>query len=67
MDEIWEALEATAIGKEASAFGIPKRVTASNADINIHKGVLLRFLDELDGSLSVSEVREALEQYANGS
>lgn len=64
MDEIWEALEATTINKDDKF--IPDRANANKLEINQHKATLLRFLDELDGSLSVSEVREALEQYHAG-
>lgn len=56
-EEIIEALEASAMRRNSN------RSTASRRDIANHRDMLMRFLDELDGSLSVSEVREALEEY----
>ena len=59
-DDIIEAMESTASNsKDRGQIGSP--AIASPTDIVFWKRALLRFLDELDGELSVSEVRQALE------
>ncbi len=61
MQDIWDALEATTTGrKQGDAFA---KVNASARDILNHRDYLMRFLEELDGDLSVAELRAALEEY----
>lgn len=60
MQDIWEALEATAHGR--SKYGNER--TASGQDIKNHRDYILRFLTELDAGLTVGEIREALDEYA---
>lgn len=62
MDDIIEALEASAPNSATAA--IDPRANASRRDVLTHRDRIMRFLDELDGDLSVSEVRSALEDYA---
>ena len=59
---VWEALESTAPNsKEGRSF---ERVTASKRDTLNHRDFLMKFLEEIDGELSVGELREALEDYS---
>lgn len=61
MNEVWEALESTTPGgKINDRFG-PS--TASRQETMLWKRSLLNFLDEVDGELSVAELREALMEY----
>lgn len=60
--EIADALESTAPNRgNRGRFGDP--ATASPADVRLYRDTLLRFLEEIDGDLSVSELRLALENY----
>lgn len=59
-DDIIEALESAAPGSGGSSFKSPM---ASKNDVRNFARTLLSFLDELDDSLSVGEVRRALEDY----
>ena len=61
MSEIHEALEACAIRRSSSFCDPP--ATASKRDVLLLRRTLLRFLDEIDGDMSVSEVRAELEEY----
>lgn len=60
--DVWEALEATASTPDSSRFMSP--ANASRRSIFNHRDYLMRFLTEVDGELSVAELREALEEYA---
>lgn len=60
MNEVHEALEASAVNSSTSMFG---RVSADRRDILNWRNRLMRFLEEVDGGLSVAEVREMLEAY----
>lgn len=60
--EIHDALEATALGKRQRE-GWNYKANASKRDCLNHRDGLLRFLEEVDGSLSVADLREALEEY----
>ncbi|MGJ5032277.1 hypothetical protein ACQR1I_35945 [Bradyrhizobium sp. HKCCYLS2038] len=53
---VWEALEASAVPTERHA-------NASRYAVLGLRDTLLRFLDELNGGLSIADVREALEDY----
>lgn len=57
MIEIWEALESTVAGRKEY------KANATRIDTLNHRDYLMRFLCELDGELSVAEVREALQEY----
>lgn len=59
-DEIHDALESTA--PFPSNGMIDGRRVASSADVRLWRDQLARFLDELDGALTVQEVREALDE-----
>lgn len=59
--EIWEALESTAPNRDSKL--VDPRANPNNRDIELYKKSLLKFLSELDASLSVGEVVEALENY----
>lgn len=61
MDEIWEALESTT-DRSRKALTNPKSQPTKN-DYRLRIKDIVYFLEELDGSLSVSEVREALDEY----
>lgn len=63
-EEVWEALEATAINKKDGAGFSSTRANASKYEVINHKNLLLRFLGELDDSMSVRDVIEALENYS---
>ena len=59
-DEVIEALESTApVRKNRGQMGDPQ--TPDAADIRLWRDSLMRFLEELDGSISVREVIFALE------
>lgn len=59
-DEILEALESTApVSGDRGRIGDPK--TSSDADVNLWRRSLLRFLNELDEDLTIGEVRRVLE------
>lgn len=61
MEEIIEALESTAPNRKAGdQFG---RTNASARDIRLHRDYLMRFLDELDGGITVGELRNVLEDW----
>ncbi|MBO9099972.1 hypothetical protein J5287_11905 [Rhizobium sp. K1/93] len=60
--EIYEALEATAAGRKQGRM-CDARANASKTDILNRRDSLMRFLEEVDGDLSVAELRDALEQY----
>lgn len=61
MIDIWEALEATATN--GSREMVSKRAVVTKNEIALHRRTLLHFLEEIDGDLTVSELREALESY----
>lgn len=61
--EVWDALEATAINSNAGRMG---RQNASQEEIARYRDLLLRFLEEIGGDISVADLREALEEYAEG-
>ncbi|NTG94220.1 hypothetical protein G6L92_15755 [Agrobacterium rhizogenes] len=60
--EIFDALEATTGGRKQGALW-NARANASRNDILNHRDSLLRFLEEIDGDISVADLREALEDY----
>ncbi len=55
--EIWEALESCTASRDEH------RVTTTTREVALRKKSLLTFLEEIDGSLTVEEVREALDGY----
>lgn len=55
--EVWEALESTTANRKEW------KANAIAVDILNHRDHLLRFLVEVDGNMSVAELREALEEY----
>jgi hypothetical protein len=59
-----EALEATTVTPRSGGFDTPASANASRRSILAHRDSLLRFLGELDGDMTVSELREALEDYS---
>lgn len=59
--DVFDALEATTTGRKQ--YGWDYKANASRRDILNHRDALLRFLEEIKGDLSVSELREALEEY----
>ena len=59
--EILEILEATATNRSRLMINPP--ANASVWDINHYAKLILKFLDELDDSLSVRDLVEALEDY----
>ncbi len=61
-EEIHDALESTAPNKKAGRSF--ERVTPNRQDIISHKNYLLHFLEEIEGDISVSELRDALEEYS---
>lgn len=61
-DEIIDALESTTKSRAKTPLG--SMGEPSVHDYRAHRDDLLRFLDELDGDISVSELREALENYS---
>jgi hypothetical protein len=62
--EIWDALEALAIPKKSGFIGVG--ANATKREITNQRDHLMRFLDQLDGDLSVAELREALDNYEGG-
>ncbi|WFS01618.1 hypothetical protein [Rhizobium tumorigenes] len=60
--EIYEALEATATGRKQGRM-YDARANASKTDVLNRRDSIMRFLEEVDGELSVAELRDALEQY----
>lgn len=63
-NQIFEALEAFApVKKMRRSFQLEGTDIASNEEILAFRDTLIRFLDELDGDLSIIELREALEEY----
>ena len=62
LQEIHEALEATATGRKQGRM-YDARANASKVDILNRRDSLMRFLEEIDGEISVAELRDALEQY----
>ncbi|KQT52245.1 MULTISPECIES: hypothetical protein [unclassified Aureimonas] len=60
--DVWEALEATTpSGRKPSAarqIGGPTK-----REHNEHRDRIMRFLGEVEGDMTVAEVREALEEY----
>ncbi|WP_223478715.1 hypothetical protein [Oricola indica] len=61
-EQIWEALESSApLPRKSSAFG--QRATPERSAILAQRKHLLGFLENIDGDLSVAELREALEDY----
>lgn len=63
MEDIWQALEATTGGRLRDGLQIGRPANASARDVLNHRDYLMRFLNEIDGNLSVAEVRDALEEY----
>ena len=62
MDEIIEALESTANNRnDRGRIGDP--ATSDKADIILWRNNLMRFLEELDGDLTIEDLRDALEDY----
>lgn len=59
-DDIIEALEGAAPGSGGSALKSPM---ASKADIRLFARSIMRFLEDLDGDLTVQELREVLDGY----
>lgn len=61
-EDVIDALESSApLPRNQELIGTMR--TASRRDILAWRGRLMQFLDDLDGDLSVSEVRLALEEY----
>lgn len=56
-NEIWEALESSVASRKEY------KANATRVDTLNHRDMLMRFLEELDGELSVAEVRDALGEY----
>lgn len=61
-DEIIAALESSAPVKGDRGNPSDPR-TASDADIRLWARGLLRFINELDGNITVDEIRRAIEDY----
>lgn len=62
MIEVIEALESTAgVRKNRGRIGDPQ--TSDAADIRLWRDSLIRFLEEIDGDVSVSKVMFALEEW----
>lgn len=59
--DVFDALEATTIGRKQHSWDY--KANPSQRDILNHRDSLLRFLEEIEGDLSVLELREALEEY----
>ncbi|WP_404480013.1 hypothetical protein [Novosphingobium sp. BL-52-GroH] len=60
-DDIIEAMESTAQSRKRTES--LKSPFADSADMRLWRDHLLRFLEELDGDITISEVVEALEDY----
>jgi hypothetical protein len=58
-DDIIEAMESTATSRKAESYTRP--AIADAADIRLWRDRLIRFLEELEGDLTVTEIIEALE------
>lgn len=57
--EVWEALESTVANRKEY------KANATTIDILNHRDHLMRFLLEIDGEISVAELRDALEEYSS--
>lgn len=60
-EQVWASLESIGVARKDS-FN-QKSVNASKHEITLQKRKLMEFLDNIDGSFSVMEVREALDNY----
>jgi hypothetical protein len=63
MEAVHEALESTAVVNGGRGHSLSQRSTSSRRAILNHRDELMRFLDEIDGELSVAELRDALTHY----
>ena len=61
MQEVWDALETWSF--KGRDFSEVRSQTATVREAYAARRNLLRFLDELDGDMTVYELREALEEY----
>lgn len=64
MEEVWEALEATTCGKKQGALGLGAEANADKRSILHRRDDIMRFLGECPSEISVSELRDALDEYA---
>ena len=60
-DDVIEALESSAPNTDKHR--IDPRANSSKRDVLNWRDVVMRFLDDIDGDLTVFEVRTALEDY----
>lgn len=61
---VWEALEATAPNRAPEIIG--RRASATKNEVTLHRNALLRFLEEIDGDMTVADLCEALKDYCHG-
>jgi hypothetical protein len=59
--DVWDALESSALPPGWPQVSPP--ATATRESVLNRRDMLMRFLEEIDGDLSVADVREALEDY----
>lgn len=59
--DIWQALEVTALAPTSTR--LDSSTVASKRTVVNHRDTLMRFLTEVEGDMTVAEVREALEEY----
>ena len=63
-NDIWAALESTTdVNDRRGGFAITARQTPNSREVMARRDSLMRFLEEIDGDLSVGEVRDALESW----
>lgn len=60
--EVWEALEGSATAPSGPRY-LNKRATATKSEVVGHRDQLVRFLAEIEGDMTVAELREALDEY----
>ncbi len=60
-ESIWDALESTTTPHFKISFN--ERTTANKHEITLWKKHLLSFLEEIEGEITVGEIREALYNY----
>lgn len=58
-EQVFEALESTTAAKQTPF----APATASQQEVRNHRDALVRFLNEIDANLSISELVDILEQY----
>lgn len=62
-EDIHAALESTTNVGKSRQRAIDPDATPNKRDVYTRRDDILRFLEELDGSLTVADVRSALEEY----